>query len=723
MRTVQTQIRRSFKTFGSIRGLRTSVLFSLLLALSVSVASGQDDPSRQFNAFVKRQAAALRSGDVAPATADEWSKTRTKLRAELLRAWGGFPEVSCSLEPQVLGQLDRDGYRVERIVFQTMPDVWMTANAYVPDAAKDEKVPAVLCVHGHWPGAKQDPVVQSRCIGLAKLGFFVLCVDAFGAGERGVEKKLGEYHGEMTGAMLFLTGRPLSGIQVYENMRAVDYLQSRPEVDGEHIGITGASGGGNQTMYAGAFDERFRCVVPTCSVGNYQAYLSAACCMCEVVPGILKHTEEGNVLGLAAGRGLMVTSATQDAFQFSVDQAKISVMRARQITKLDPAAKALAVAHTIIQSPHHYNQPMREAMYGWMTLHLKGEGDGGPIAEPEIVTEDPETLRCYPGDTRPDDYITLPKFVAAESKQLLLVRRDGADRQFLAALENAKSEEERASVRRPAVAALKKVLGGMPEPSPLKARMKDMADQKAVELTFETEPGLEIYALCDTLIPEAKEKGRKLAVIVDVENGALQAFSGKRAQELRAEGWTIVAPELRATGRFAVASDKIGNAPDHNSAEWSLWLGRPLLSQWAWDLHRTLDACAETMGNLPDEIAIVGERSSGIIALTAAALDTRLTQVTTYDSLASYVSDQPFRGQRLGVLVPGLIRDVGDVAHIAALIAPRRLNIHGGVTGNGGPLNLKLLKEHFFTALSVYEQMDAADRVKLTHGHTSQDGN
>ncbi|MFM7870006.1 MAG: prolyl oligopeptidase family serine peptidase, partial [Planctomycetaceae bacterium] len=101
---------------------------------------------------------------------------------------------------------------------------------------------------------------------------FVLAVDAFGAGERAIGKQLGEYHGEMTAATLFPVGRPLSGIQVYENGRAVDYLISRPEVDAQRIGITGASGGGNQSMYAGAWDERFKAVAPVCSVGTYQAY-------------------------------------------------------------------------------------------------------------------------------------------------------------------------------------------------------------------------------------------------------------------------------------------------------------------------------------------------------------------------------------------------------------------------------------------------------------------
>ena len=131
--------------------------------------------------------------------------------------------------PQQHGEvLKRDGYTVEKIAFQTRPGVRMTANLYIPDGAKKKPAPAILMVHGHWKGAKQDPVVQSRCIGAAKLGFVVLCVDAFGAGgERGIGTALGEYHGDMTAATLLPLGLPLSGLQVYENMRAVDYLETR----------------------------------------------------------------------------------------------------------------------------------------------------------------------------------------------------------------------------------------------------------------------------------------------------------------------------------------------------------------------------------------------------------------------------------------------------------------------------------------------------------------
>src|SRR5204863_4850744 len=139
---------------------------------------------------------------------------------------------------------------------------------------------------------------------------------AFGAGERYTSPAAGTYHGALYGSTLWPVGLTLSGVQVEDNRRAVDYLRGRPEVDGERLGVTGASGGGNQTMYAGALDERLQAVVPVCSVGTYQAYLSAACCVCEVLPGGLRMAEEGDVLALVAPRALMVVNATMDSFNF-----------------------------------------------------------------------------------------------------------------------------------------------------------------------------------------------------------------------------------------------------------------------------------------------------------------------------------------------------------------------------------------------------------------------
>src|SRR5207248_2597156 len=160
----------------------------------------------------------------------------------------------------------------------------------------------------------------------------------------------GTYHGALYGSTLWPIGQTLLGMQVYDNRRAVDYLLTRREVDGDRIGITGASGGGNQTMYAGALDERLKAVVPVCSVGSYQAYLHAACCVCEVLPGALRFAEEGDVLALVAPRALLVVNATKDAFQFSVGEAAKSVARARHVFQLYDAEDR--VAHPTFESPH-----------------------------------------------------------------------------------------------------------------------------------------------------------------------------------------------------------------------------------------------------------------------------------------------------------------------------------------------------------------------------------
>lgn len=658
------------------------------------------DKGQAFLAFIKTQAAALRANDKPPADAAEWQQRSEKLRENLLKAWGGFPETPCELAPRKLGEIQRDGYRVEKLIFQTRPGVWMTANAYVPDKAKTEKVPAILHVHGHWARAKQDPVVQSRCIGCVKHGFFVLAVDAFGAGERGIGKKLGEYHGEMTGATLLPIGLPLSGLQVYENMRAVDYLLTRPEVDGKHIGITGASGGGNQSMYAGAFDERFGCVVPTCSVGTYDAYLGAACCMCEVVPGAVRFAEEGDVLALAAGRGLMVTNATRDAFQFSVGEAQKSFARVEAVARL--LGKPDGVKHTIIESGHDYNQPMREAMYGWMTRHLKGTGDGSPMPEPEIKTEEPESLRCFPGDSRPDDYVTIPRFAAAEARRLLEVRTIPETR------------EAWESQRTAQLKALETVLGGTRLPSSKEPGDVEVQHSETTVINFTSEPGIRLsLRLRGVPLTSQPPKLDRLAVLLDLEQSADKTATSELANKLLTDHWAVAVPELRAVGRFALPSDKIGHAPDHNTAEWSLWIGRPLLGQWTWDVRRTLDVLAGRLAKLPSEVILVGNTTAGPVALCAAALDDRVSHAVTINSLASYVTDEPYRNQRLGLMVPGLLRDVGDIPHLAALIAPRRVTIVGGVTGGGQTIHGDDLTKAFQVTRNAFSLNEATKRLQV----------
>jgi cephalosporin-C deacetylase-like acetyl esterase len=676
--------------------VRPSLVALVLPGLCIHLAAARPaaaDAATEYLEFIRSQAAALRAADAPPATRDAWRRQRESLRAALAGALGGFPADPCPLEPRILGTLPRDGYRVEKLVFQTRPGVFMTANAYVP--AGEGKHPAILQVHGHWRGAKQDPVVQARCIGAAKLGFFVLVVDAFGAGERAGGKALGEYHGAMTGATLLPIGLPLSGIQVYENLRAVDYLRTRPEVDARKIGITGASGGGNQTMYAGALDERLAAVVPVCSVGNYQAYLGTGCCLCELVPGALRFTEEWGVLGLVAPRALLVINATQDAHQFSVGEASKSIAGVEPVFRL--LGREDQVRHAIFESKHDYNRPMREAMYGWMAraLEAEGEGDGAPVPEPELKTEDPETLRCYPGDSRPDDWVTIPRFAAELGRALLAERRMPRD-----------SAEWQTTNAARGQALLEKVFGGFPSVPPVTARVEPDDDGPARLVHFQPEPGLHLTAR----VEPGATPAAPLAVLLNLE-GAGKAATGSLAGAVRDAGWTLVTLDLRATGALAATSYQAARVPDHNSAEWGIWIGRPLLGQWAFDVRRLLDALQST--TLRSQCVVLGEGPAGLVALAAAAVDQRITKVAAVGTLASYLTDVPYEGQRLGIMAPGIVREVGDVCDLAVLAAPRRVVIAGAVAGNGTALSLDQLHQAYHGVEPAWERRGAPPGLLL----------
>ncbi|OYW24899.1 MAG: acetylxylan esterase [Planctomycetales bacterium 12-60-4] len=643
-----------------------------------TIRADEMSPREQFLAFLRNQAAVLRANDQPPRTRAEWLQQRERIRASLEAAWGGFPTEHCPLEPRKIGELHRDGYRVEKLILQTMPGVWMTALAYVPGTPG--KHPAILSVHGHWKHAKVEPTIQSRCIGAAKLGFFVLAVDAFGAGERGIGKALGEYHGEMVGATLFPIGRPLSGIQVYENMRCVDYLQSRPEVEPTKIGITGASGGGNQTMYAGAWDERFAAVVPVCSVGNYQAYLGPACCMCEVVPGALAFTEESGVLGMTAPRALMPCNVTRDGIQFSIREARKSVVRAQQV--YDVLDQPDALYHATFHWHHDYHQPIREAMYGWMTKNLKGEGDGSPIAEPPHETENAEDLRCFPNNSRPDDWLTLPQFAGREGRRLLAERGSRLE------------SDQQVDIAARSKTFIEKVLGGFPPKAPLEARFVGDADGNGQRLTFVSEPGITLTVRRLGEVGFERPLTANIVVLLNY-GGANAAAKSPLVKSLQSKGFSVATLDMRATGELAIAGDKIGRAPDHNSAEWSLWIGRPLLGQWTWDVLRSIEALKSVRPESTKlRFHVVGEGPAGLVALCAGVVSDQIESVAAIDSLASYVTDVPYEGQPLGIMAPGILRDFGDVADLAGVSLARRVLVAGGVSSQGVTLAGDALQNH-----------------------------
>jgi len=291
-----------------------------------------------------------------------------------------------------------DGYTIKNIFFQTRPGIYATANLYIPDG--DGPFPGIIHMIGHFSQSRIG-VDGPQEIGhtLALNDYVCLSIDPWGAGERTTVHGIFEYHGANLGASLLNIGESLPGLQISDNIRGVDLLQSLPYVDANKIGATGASGGGNQTMWLGAVDERIKVVIPVVSAGTFESYVMGHNCICETMPNGLNFTEEAGVLALIAPRVLAVYNALRDDNPaFLTSEMLRSYKNARPVFELYGAGRN--ISYTLFDLPHGYHPEMREAMLGCFDLYLKGIGDGSLKKEKPFNTLAPEKLMTFPAGKR-----------------------------------------------------------------------------------------------------------------------------------------------------------------------------------------------------------------------------------------------------------------------------------------------------------------------------------
>ncbi len=213
----------------------------------------------------------------------QWASIRTKMelgtlqqqtRGKLLDLLGGLPNVKTPLNPKITGQVAGDGFRIEKIIFESLPHFYVTALLYLPEKIAGPS-PAVLVPCGHSQNGKI--YYQLLCQRLAKQGYVVICWDPVGQGERSQfwDSTVGKSRynlvcGEhaVLGNLAYLAGANLARWEIWDGMRALDYLLTRPEVDSKRISITGTSGGGFQVAHIAALDERIQAVAPSCYISS-----------------------------------------------------------------------------------------------------------------------------------------------------------------------------------------------------------------------------------------------------------------------------------------------------------------------------------------------------------------------------------------------------------------------------------------------------------------------
>ena len=334
-----------------------------------------------------------------PETKEDWEVWREVLRKEVIRRTNVLTGQILPLDMQIKGTTKREGFTIQNVIFQTRPGIYATTNLYIPDGKG--KFPAVLLMMGHSFNGRFYTRYQLVALSLVKQGYVVLAIDPWGAGERTTIHGQFEDHGDENnlGSCLLDLGETLMGMQLTDNIRAVDLLCSLPFVDNRNIGATGSSGGGNQSIWLAAMDERVKAAVPVVSAGTFEAYMLGSPCICEVFPAALNLTEEAGILAMIAPRALLMLNHSKDHNPAFAPKGMVT-----SYSKAKPVFSFLAaennIAYRIFDLPHGYYPEDREAMLGWFNLHLKGTGNGEPVKIPAIDTLSYAQLMCFPSGER-----------------------------------------------------------------------------------------------------------------------------------------------------------------------------------------------------------------------------------------------------------------------------------------------------------------------------------
>ena len=360
----------------------------------------------------------VNSAFVAPevTTRRAWEAHAERVRRRVLVSAGLGPAPERTpLKARVTDRWEGNGFSVEKVHFESRPGFLVTGNLYRPLNARGKR-PAILCPHGHWEDGrleKDRPAEGSvipRCIMLARLGFVVFSYDMIGYNDH---FQVIHRWADETLRYASLYGISPFGLQLWNSLRAVDFIASLPDVNAKRIGCTGASGGATQTYYLALVDDRVRVVAPVCMLSaHYQGG-----CTCEEGPLLhLGGLSTLDVVGALAPRPVLLPSVTGDWTNQNPD---CEIPALRRVWALYNAQDRLGNVH--FDATHNYNRDTREYVYAWFVKWLGGKKNAGErIREYDVAPPPREALRLWEDGAFPKTYKrddALIDALAADAKQ------------------------------------------------------------------------------------------------------------------------------------------------------------------------------------------------------------------------------------------------------------------------------------------------------------------
>jgi cephalosporin-C deacetylase-like acetyl esterase len=584
-----------------------------------------------FKAEAERKSEAFRSKEA-------FMEYRSRARELFEEAIGGLPGERCPLNPESRGILEKKDYRIEKIIYQSMPGFYVTALLYIPKGFC-RPMPAVLFLSGHTEEAKASPIYQRACISLARNGFVVLAIDPPGQGEllqywdREAGKSpvgWGTNEHSYEGLQCILTGSNIARYFVWNAIRGLDYLCTRSEVDPERLAATGNSGGGTQTSYLMLLEDRLAAAAPCCYITSRDAYIKTG----------QPHDAEQNIYGairnginyddficLFAPKPAMIGAAAYDFF--CIEGTLQSYARAKAAYGLFNSEENVAI--TIGKHTHGLRDPIRRAVVRWFSKHLRGEEPKFP--DGEIEPEEPKALN-----------VTRSGQILGEKPEAKTIFR--LNNEYLRSVRPRRTRiEDEESLSRHVSSVRKRLRGLLAfEPGREEIRPRVIHHAEADGLTYEkifffSEPGI---VLTSVMLYKSGLEGKAPAVLVLLEegtNGIPQEESLIRS--LAEDGRRVLLLDVRGTG--GVRTRAI-NSRFYNSLHGtffklcydSFMLGTSLLAMRVYDVTRGLDYLTSRGDIDPTNVSLYARRKMAIYGYLASVLDERVRAVQLEDMLISY---------------------------------------------------------------------------------------
>jgi dienelactone hydrolase len=329
-------------------------------------------------------------------TLQAWQQRRAFLRNQILVAAGLSPmPEKAPLHPQIFGRLEASDYTIEKVLIEPLPGFYLGGNLYRPRNGQ-AKHPGILNPQGHWPYGRieNEPLYSAPSLGisLARQGYVVFAYDMVGYNDT---LQLPHRYGNAE-QRLWSFG-PL-GLQLWDSIRALDFLTALPDVDADRLGITGASGGGTQTFLLTAVDDRIQFAAPV----NMVSAIMQGGDLCENAPGLRINTSNVEIAALFAPKPMLLVSATGDWTHNVPKQEFPAIQRIYTLF-----SKADQVEVVQVDSPHNFNLQSREAVYRFFAKQNPGLSDPRELIEHDIDIPMVQQMEVLSNRTLPADALDL----------------------------------------------------------------------------------------------------------------------------------------------------------------------------------------------------------------------------------------------------------------------------------------------------------------------------